>query len=95
MPQGDPSRFTQFDTVYSHWAKAVDTVAKQNPGKKIRIAAPATGFWTAIYGSGQLWQNQIIQKYAAQKIRLDVVSLHDYGGSQRFGQICSEHSQLP
>jgi hypothetical protein len=79
VPQGDPSRFTQFDTVYSHWAKAVDTVAKQNPSKKIRIAGPATGFWTAVYGSGQLWQNQIIQKYAAQKIRLDVISLHDYG----------------
>ncbi len=79
VPQGDPSRFTQFDTVYSHWAKAVDTVAKQNPNKKIRIAGPATGFWTAVYGSGQLWQNQIIQKYAAQKIRLDVISLHDYG----------------
>jgi len=46
--------------------------------KKIRIAAPSTGFWTVYYGSGQLWQNQIIQKYAAQHIRLDVVSLHIY-----------------
>jgi Putative Ig domain/IPT/TIG domain len=77
--QGDPSRFSQFDTVYSHWAKAVDTVAKQNPNKQIRIAGPASGFWTVIYGSGQMWQNQIIQKYAAQKTRLDVISLHDYG----------------
>jgi hypothetical protein len=79
VPQGDASRFTQFDTVYSHWAKAVDLVAKQTPNKTIRIAGPATGFWTVMYGNGQIWQNQIIQKYAAQKIRLDVISLHQYG----------------
>jgi IPT/TIG domain/Putative Ig domain/Glycosyl hydrolase catalytic core len=79
VPQGDPSRFAQYDTVYSHWAKAVSTVAGQNPSKKVRIAAPATGFWTIGNGSGQLWQNQIIPKYAAQGIRLDIVSLHIYG----------------
>jgi hypothetical protein len=78
VPQGDPSRFTQFDTVYRHWANAVSVVAQQNPEKKIRIAAPATGFWTVYYGSGQLWHNQIIQKYSALGIRLDVVSLHIY-----------------
>lgn len=80
VPQGDPSRFAQFDTVYSHWASAVNTVANQNPDKRIRIAAPASGFWTVYYGSGQLWQNQIIKKYAALGLRLDVVSLHIYGG---------------
>ncbi len=80
VPQGDPSRFAQFDTVYAHWAHAVSLVAQQNPSKRVRIAAPATGFWTAYYGSGQLWQNQVIKKYAAQGIRLDVVSLHIYGG---------------
>jgi IPT/TIG domain/Putative Ig domain/Glycosyl hydrolase catalytic core len=79
VPQGDPSRFTQFDTVYSHWANAVNLVAHQNPSKKIRIAGPATGFWTVYYGSGQLWHNQIIKKYAERDIRLDVVSLHIYG----------------
>jgi hypothetical protein len=80
VPQGDTSRFSQFDMVYSHWAKAVDTVAKANPAKKIRIAGPATGFWTAgSSGNGPIWQNQIIEKYAAQKIRLDVISLHQYG----------------
>lgn len=78
VPQGDPSRFTQFDTVYSHWASAVNLVARQSPSKKVRIAGPATGFWTAYFGSGQLWHNQIIQKYAAKGIRLDVVSLHVY-----------------
>jgi Abnormal spindle-like microcephaly-assoc'd, ASPM-SPD-2-Hydin/Glycosyl hydrolase catalytic core len=80
VPQGDPSRFTQFDTVYSHWANAVNLVARQTPQKKIQIAGPATGFWTVYYGSGQIWQNQIVQRYAAQGIRLDVVSLHQYGG---------------
>jgi hypothetical protein len=80
VPQGDPSRFSQFDTVYAHWANAVNLVAQQNPKQKVRIAAPATGFWTAYYGSGQLWQNQVIKKYAALGIRLDVVSLHIYGG---------------
>jgi hypothetical protein len=84
--QGDPSRFTQFDTVYSHWAKAVDTVAKQSPNKKVRIAGPATGFWTVTYGDGQIWQNQIIQKYAAQKIRLDVISLHQYGDPSKLAK---------
>jgi hypothetical protein len=84
--QGDPSRFTQFDTVYRHWAKAVDTVAKQSPNKKVRIAGPATGFWTVTYGDGQIWQNQIIQKYAAQKIRLDVISLHQYGDPSKLAK---------
>jgi hypothetical protein len=79
VPQGDPSRYKQFDTVYSHWAKAVETVAQQNPSKKIRIAGPATGFWTAMYGGLGIWQNQIIEKYAKAKIRMDVVSLHYYG----------------
>jgi hypothetical protein len=78
VPQGDPSRYAQFDTVYGHWANAVSLVARQNPGKKIRIAGPATGFWTASYAGGQLWHNQIIQKYAAKGIRLDIVSLHVY-----------------
>ncbi len=78
VPQGDPSRFAQFDTVYRHWATAVDLVAMQTPIKKILIAAPATGFWTVYYGSGQLWHNLIIPKYAAEHIRLDVVSLHIY-----------------
>ena len=79
VPQGDPSRFAQFDTVYSHWANAVSLVAQQTPQKTIKIAGPATGFWTVYYGSGQIWQDQIIQKYAAQGTRLDVVSLHQYG----------------
>jgi hypothetical protein len=79
VPQGDASRFAQYDVVYSHWAEAVATVAQQNPNKRVRIAAPATGFWTVYYGSGQLWQNQIIQKYAANRLPLDVVSLHIYG----------------
>lgn len=80
VPQGDPSRFAQFDVVYKHWANAVDQVSLQSPTKRVRIAAPSTGFWTVYYGSGQLWHNQIIPKYAAQHIRLDVVSLHIYGG---------------
>jgi IPT/TIG domain/Putative Ig domain/Glycosyl hydrolase catalytic core len=84
--QGDPSRFTQFDTVYSHWAKAVDAVAKQNPTKSIRIAGPASGFWTIVYGSGKMWQTQIIQEYASQKIRLDMISLHYYGNPGNFAQ---------
>jgi len=75
---GDPSRFVQFDQIYAHWATAITLVAQQNPTKKVRIAAPATGFWTAYYGSGQLWHNQIIQRYSAAHIRLDVVSLHIY-----------------
>jgi hypothetical protein len=78
VTQGDPSRFAQFDKIYAHWANAVNLVAQQNPTKKIRIAGPATGFWSVYYGSGQLWHNQIIQKYAAQHLRLDVVSLHIY-----------------
>jgi hypothetical protein len=79
IPQGDVSRFRQFDTVYRHWANAVDRIANLNPNKRLRIAGPATGFWTVYYGSGQIWQNQIIQNYAAHGIRLDIVSLHLYG----------------
>jgi hypothetical protein len=79
VPQGDPSRFMQYDTVYAHWASAVDLVAKQNSKKRLRIAGPATGSWTAIYGSGPLWHTQLVKDYAAKKIRLDVVSLHVYG----------------
>jgi hypothetical protein len=79
IAQGHPSRFAQFDTVYRHWAAAVDRAARENPSKKLRIAGPATGFWTLRYGSGQNWQNQIIEKFAGQGVRLDIVSLHLYG----------------
>ena len=78
VPQGDPSRYAQYDTVYSHWAKAISAVAQKYPGKKIRIAAPATGFWSVEYGPGPLWENQIIQQYAAKGLPLDVISLHIY-----------------
>jgi hypothetical protein len=78
VPMGDPSRLAQFDTIYGHWAKAISAVAQQNPTKKIRIAGPATGFWTAEYGHSPLWENQIVQKYAAAGIPLNVVSLHIY-----------------
>jgi hypothetical protein len=81
VPQGDPSRFAQYDTVYGHWATAVNLAAQQNPNKKIRIGGPATGFWTMGSGSGWNWQNQIIQKYAAKGIKLDVVTLHQYGAN--------------
>jgi hypothetical protein len=77
--QGDPSRFVQYDTVYSHWAKVVGEAARQNPAKKIRIAGPATGLWTVEYAPGPLWHNRIIPEDAAKGIPLDVVSLHIYG----------------
>jgi hypothetical protein len=77
--QGDPSRFVQYDTVYSHWASAVRAAAVENPMKKIRIAGPATGLWTVEYAPGPLWHNRIVQEYAANGIPLDVVSLHIYG----------------
>jgi Glycosyl hydrolase catalytic core len=80
VAQGDPSRFAQFNTVYAHWANAVKLVARQTPRKSIKIAGPATGFWTEYYGSGQIWQNQIVQQDASQGVRLDIVSLHQYGG---------------
>ena len=79
VPQGDPSRFAQYDTVYSHWAKAVRAAAQQNPAKKIRIAGPATGLWTVEYAPGPLWHNRMVQEYAAKGIPLDIVSLHIYG----------------
>jgi len=79
VPQGDPSRFVQYDTVYSHWAKAVRAVAEQNPAKKIRIAGPATGLWTVEYAPGPLWHIRMVQDYAARGLPLDVVSLHIYG----------------
>jgi hypothetical protein len=78
LPQGDSSRFAQFETVYRHWANAVNLVANQNPSKNIRIAGPSTGFWTMYSGSRQLWHNELIRKIAAQGLRLDVVSLHIY-----------------
>jgi hypothetical protein len=78
VPQGDPSRFVQFDTIYRHWAKAVNAVAQQNPTKRIRIAAAAEGFERVSYG--QVFHSQTIQQYAVQGIRFDVISLHTYGG---------------
>jgi hypothetical protein len=79
VPQGDPSRFAQYDTVYRHWAKAVNQVAQQNPAKKIRIAAQAEGYEWVSYSD--VWHNQSIQTYAAQGVRVDVISLHVYGNS--------------
>ena len=78
VPQGAPSRFTQYDTVYRHWAAAVDRVAKQNLKKKIRIAAEAEGYEWVSYS--QPWHNEMIQKYDAEGVRFDVIALHAYGG---------------
>jgi len=72
--QGDASRLAQYDIVYGHWAAAVGLVAQQNPSKKIRVSGPATGF-------GFDWQSKIIQKYANNGTRLDVVTLHQYGAN--------------
>jgi hypothetical protein len=78
VPQGDPSRFAQYDTVYRHWAKAVTEVAQQSAGKHVRIAAQAEGFERVSYR--ELWHNRGIQTFAAQGVKLDVISLHIYGG---------------
>jgi hypothetical protein len=78
VPQGDPSRFAQYDTVYRHWAKAVSKVAEQSPTKSVRIAAEAEGFERVSYET--TWHNASIQTYAAQGVRLDMVALHTYGG---------------
>jgi hypothetical protein len=72
VPQGGDARLAQYDTVYSHWATTVDLVARQNPGKKVRIGGPATGF-------NFNWATQIVQKYSQNGTRLDVVTLHQYG----------------
>jgi hypothetical protein len=85
VAQGDRSRYAQFDTVYRHWAKAVDAIAKQHTNKKIRIAGPATGFWTA-HSGGKLWHNQVIEGFAKDKVRLDVVSLHFYGDASNLAK---------
>jgi hypothetical protein len=77
VPQGDPSRFKQYDTVYRHWAAQVDKVAKQNPSKNVQIAAEAEGFqWVSV---SQAWNNNMIATYTAQGVRFDAIALHAYG----------------
>jgi hypothetical protein len=79
VPQYDPSRYVQYDTVYRHWAAAVNQVAQQNPGKKIRVAAQVEGLGT---GYEQNWQgSQRLQQYSEQGVRFDVLSFHIYGDS--------------
>jgi len=77
VPQGDPSRFAQYDTVYRHWANAVSQVAQQNPSKNIRIAAQAEGYQWVQYA--QQWNNKMIPTYNSQHVKFDVISLHAYG----------------
>ena len=77
VPQGDPSRFKQYDTVYRHWAAQVDKVAKQNPTKKIQIAAQAEGYqWVS---ATKAWNNSMIATYTSQGVRFDAITLHAYG----------------
>jgi hypothetical protein len=77
VPQGDPSRFKQYDTVYRHWAAQVDKVAKQNPSKNIQIAAQAEGYqWVS---TSKAWNNNMIATYASQGVRFDAITLHAYG----------------
>jgi hypothetical protein len=79
VPQGDPSRFKQYDTVYRHWAAQVDKVAKQNPSKNIQIAAQAEGYqWV---GVSKAWNNNMIATYTSQGVRFDAITLHAYGPS--------------
>jgi hypothetical protein len=74
VPQGDPSRFAQYDTVYRHWAKAVNEVAQQNPAKTIRIAAQADGFEWVSYSN--VWHNQAIQTLRANVEGQDCTDTH-------------------
>jgi IPT/TIG domain/Putative Ig domain len=78
VPQYDPSRFAQYDTVYRHWAAAVNQVAQQNPSKKIRIAAQVEGLGPHYE---QVWNGAGLQKYAAQGVRFDVLAFHIYGNN--------------
>jgi hypothetical protein len=79
VPQGDPSRFAQYDTVYRHWAAAVSKVAQQNPNKNIRIAAQAEGYQWVQYT--QQWNNKMIPTYDSQHVKFDAISLHAYGAN--------------
>ena len=78
VPQGDDTRYQHYMRVYPVWANAVDRVARENPGRVIRIAGPALG-GQSLFLSTSFWHERFVNDVAAGGMRLDALTLHFYG----------------
>jgi hypothetical protein len=78
VPQGDDTRYQHYMRVFQVWSRAVDRIARENPGRTIRIAGPALG-GQSLFLSGQFWHERFIADVTAGGMRLDMLTHHFYG----------------
>jgi hypothetical protein len=78
VPQGDDTRYQHYMRVFPVWARAVDRVARENPGRAIRIAGPALG-GQSLFLSSSFWHERFVNDVAAAGLRLDALTPHSYG----------------
>jgi len=78
VPQGDNTRYQHYMRVYPVWANAVDRVARENPGRTIRVAGPALG-GQSLFLTNSFWHERFVNDVAAGGMRLDALTLHFYG----------------
>jgi hypothetical protein len=78
VPQGDESRLQHYLAIYAVWARAVATVAAENPGRAINIAGPALG-GQSLFLTNSYWHERFANYVAANGLRLDIMTFHFYG----------------
>ena len=78
VPQGDETRYQHYWRVFQVWARAVDRVAQENPGRSIKVAGPAMG-GQSLFLSSIFWHERLISDVAANGLRLDLLTHHFYG----------------
>ncbi len=80
---GSIESYNGYYRIYKIWAAAVDKVAKESPLKELIVAGPAATTYTFKYGTMQsvnhmTWMEKLAQDCARDKVRLDVITYHDY-----------------
>lgn len=78
VSQGDETRYQHYMRVFQVWSRAVDQVARENPGRTLKIAGPAMG-GQSLFLSTTFWHERFIADTKANGLRLDMVTHHFYG----------------
>ena len=78
VAQGDDTRYQHYTRIYQIWARAVDQVAREYPGRSVKVAGPALG-GQSLFLTNSFWHERFIRDAITSGWRLDLVTHHFYG----------------
>lgn len=78
VSQGDDTRYQHYMRVFPAWARAVDRVARENPGRRVKIAGPALG-GQSLFLTNSFWHERFVNDVSTRGLRLDILTHHFYG----------------